>query len=298
MWLSEQILYRLARVFYRSELAHSDEMKEALASPEAHRAYRQDQVKEVLVAASRYQVEIAEKTVLDLGCNDGSISWGYLDAGATRVVGVDIDGAAIEQASRSIPRRIGEDRSGRIEFRHSGVDALPLADQSVDTIVCFDVFEHVAKPEAMLRECHRVLRPGGRMLIGTWGWYHPFAPHLWSTMPVPWAHVFFSERTLLRTCRRVYQSPWYVPNIHDFDQQGRRLEDKYLSETISTDYLNKYRIRDFERAFDDSDFSRRSYPQSFGSRFASWSRIFLEVPFAREFITAYLWIVLERESPS
>lgn len=52
---------------------------------------------------------------------------------------------------------------------------LPLADGSVDHVLSFQVFEHVASPQNYLRECHRVLKPGGMLLLSTHGtWcYHP-----------------------------------------------------------------------------------------------------------------------------
>jgi len=173
---------------------------------------------------------------------------------------------------------------------------VPIKDRVVlvDTICCYDVFEHVEKPAEMLKEINRILKPGGKMIIGTWGWKHPFAPHLWSTMPVPYAHVFFSEKTILRVCRRVYLSDWYQPTLHDIDDDGNRKTDKYLHEEIPTDYLNKYLVSDFEKVFAESDLEADVRPQPFGSRFASWTRIFLGVPWLREFIIGYLWVVLTK----
>lgn len=43
--------------------------------------------------------------------------------------------------------------------------ALPFADGSVDAILCFSVIEHVPDPAALARECARVLRPGGALLL-------------------------------------------------------------------------------------------------------------------------------------
>ena len=156
------------------------------------------------------------------------------------------------------------------------------------------VNEHVEKPDAMLKEMYRILQPGGSVLIGTRGWKHPFAPHLWSTMPVPYAHVFFSEKTILRVCKRVYQSDWYVPTFHDYDEDGNLKEDKYDHEEIPLDYLNKYLVEDFENAFEKSSFEANVLPQPFGSRYANWTKHFLNVPWLREFITGYLWVVLSK----
>jgi 2-polyprenyl-3-methyl-5-hydroxy-6-metoxy-1,4-benzoquinol methylase len=39
--------------------------------------------------------------------------------------------------------------------------------QSFDALTLFEVIEHLREPLALLRECHRVLRPGGVLMIGT-----------------------------------------------------------------------------------------------------------------------------------
>ncbi len=287
MQLAENILYALARRMYRSQLGHSDEMKEALQSFDAYARYRSERSSVVLDAAKTCHVEIRNRIVVDFGCYDGAITPAYRDAGATHVYGVDIDSEAIRKAQKN-------NHDERITFLESTVNGVPLDDQSADVILCYDVFEHVSRPDDILRECFRILKPGGQMLIGTWGWYHPFAPHLWSTMPVPWAHVLVSEKTLLRTCRRVYDSPWYQPTMHDFDSDGNRKADKYLEEKISEDYLNKLLIRDFEAVFKRSGFDFTMRLQPFGSRYARWTRPLLRLPVFREFFTSYLWATLTR----
>lgn len=287
MWISEQILYGLAKLMSSSQAGHSEEMKSALADDDAYAEFRLGQVKIVSDAANRFGIPIKDKVVLDLGCYDGAITAGYRDLGASRVIGVDIDEAAIKTAQELRS-------SDTVEFHLGTIETLPLDDNSVDSILCYDVFEHVEHPAPILNEINRVLRPGGKMLIGTWGWKHPFAPHLWSTMPVPWAHVVFSERTVLRVCRRVYNSDWYTPNMHDFDENGERCKDKYGYESIPTSYLNKFLVKDFERVFLESPLDFELYPQPFGSKYASWSRIFLKTPWIGEFITGYLWAVLSK----
>ncbi len=291
MKISESLLFWLAKKLYSSDYGHSDEDKQALKSEQDYASYRLTLVNRVTSAAEQFDVPIKDRIVLDLGCYDGAVSMGYLEYGASYLYGVDIDEEAVERAQK-------HHKSNRAEFLVGDTKRIPLDENSVDTICCFDVFEHVSNVPEMLSEIKRVLKPGGQIIIGTWGWKHPFAPHLWSTMPVPYAHVFFSEKTMLRVCRRVYLSDWYKPTLHDYDKSGVRKEDKYLHEEIPGDYLNKYLISDFEKDFNSSGLSVNLQPQPFGSSYASWSRVFLQVPWVREFITGYLWVVLTKPTAS
>lgn len=287
MWIAEQILFQLARNLYQTEVAHSSEMKNALENIDAYDAYRAVESNRIVDAVERYRIPIAGQTVVDFGCNDGAISAAYLRRGAAKVVGIDIDERAIRRA-----RALHHDE--RLTFVQNRVDSIPLDDRSVDVVISYDVFEHVSQPIRTLKELHRILTPTGKVLIGTWSWFHPFAPHLWAVMPVPWAHVFFSEQTLLRVCRRVYHSSWYTPNMHDYDEDGKKLPDKYTQRTISTDYVNKLLIKDFERAFLVSGFIYETHPVAFGSRYAHWTQVFLRVPWVREFIAGFVWFVLTK----
>lgn len=44
---------------------------------------------------------------------------------------------------------------------------LPFGDESVDAIVCTEVFEHLLDPAAAAREMVRILKPGGRLVLTT-----------------------------------------------------------------------------------------------------------------------------------
>lgn len=287
MWLTEALLYRLAKSLYAGDIAQSPQMKQALSSETEYNSFRSEQLDRIVEAAGKYGVDFAGKTLLDVGCNDGAITCRYLDRGAARVIGVDIDGAVIRRAAA----RFGNEQ---VSFGTCTTTSLPVENDAVDVIVCYDVFEHVSEPQVLVEEWYRVLRPGGKVLIGTWGWHHPYAHHLWSTMPVPWAHVVCSERAMIRVCRRVYESPWYVPTIHDLDEAGQKKTDMYLDTTIGSEWLNKLLIRDFENIFKKSRFRWETHAQPFGSRFARWTKPLVKVPWLREFVTGYVWFVLTK----
>src|SRR5262249_52435989 len=94
------------------------------------------------------------RRVLDLGC-----AYGFGTRGLTRgryVVGVDVSEAYIRRAARTV-------NSAR--FLRALADNVPLRDGSFDAIVCLDVLEHVPDERALLAEVHRLLRPGGMLLL-------------------------------------------------------------------------------------------------------------------------------------
>jgi len=96
--------------------------------------------------------------VLDLACGSG-FGAKILSAVAERVIGVDNDQKMIDQANNS-------SRTNGIEFLAADVLDLPCDTDSVDSVVAFEIIEHVA-PAALLREISRVLKPGGVICIST-----------------------------------------------------------------------------------------------------------------------------------
>jgi len=282
--MTDAVLYRLSKRLARSQTGMTVDQRAALATPDTYDAYRAGEAARVLAAVERYQVAIAGRRVLDLGCNDGALTVGYLQAGAASVAGVDIDRAAVARAQA----RHGAD--ARVRYVVSTPTAIPLPTASVDLVLSYDVLEHVENPPELLADLHRVLAPGGRALIGCWGWGHPFAHHLGNMIPVPWAHLLVSERTFLRACRRVYLSDWYQPSMYDVDAHGQRIPDRFSHTAISRAWLNHYWIRDFERAFAAAGFAVATHLEPFGR--VPWTRPLLRLPLVRELLAGYAWFVL------
>jgi SAM-dependent methyltransferase len=93
--------------------------------------------------------------ILDAGCGSGGMTRFLGRRG--RVTGVDLAPQAVELAARrGVPRLV-----------RASVTALPLRSASFDLVTSFDVLYHleVEDDRAALRELHRVLRPGGLLLI-------------------------------------------------------------------------------------------------------------------------------------
>ncbi|NLU60980.1 class I SAM-dependent methyltransferase [Rhodococcus sp. HNM0563] len=99
----------------------------------------------------------AGRTVLEAGAGEGYGADMIADV-ATRVIGLDYDESAVAHIRARYPR---------VDIRQGNLADLPLDDASVDTIVNFQVIEHLWDQDQFLRECHRVLTPGGELLIST-----------------------------------------------------------------------------------------------------------------------------------
>lgn len=54
-----------------------------------------------------------------------------------------------------------------VEFRECEVPPLPFEDESFDTVVSFQVIEHIKRDKELVSEVHRVLRKGGRFVVST-----------------------------------------------------------------------------------------------------------------------------------
>ncbi len=116
----------------------------------------------------------SDAKVLDAGCGTGGLIRRLTPRHATwRWTGVDVEPLACELA---------RERVAGTEIREASVVMLPFGDAAFDAVVSADVLYHVDDDAAALRECFRVLRPGGVVVINVpayrWLWsYHDEAVH-------------------------------------------------------------------------------------------------------------------------
>ncbi len=96
--------------------------------------------------------------VLDVGCGDGHFAGACLvpSYGARIDVGIDPAFASVREAHQAGVYRMALACGGQ---------ALPFADGSFPTVVSNCVLEHIPPLEETLREIHRVLAPGGKLII-------------------------------------------------------------------------------------------------------------------------------------
>lgn len=103
------------------------------------------------------------QAVLEVACGSGGVTCRMaVETGAT-CVGIDLNARGIEAA---VARAAGQGLATRVSFQ--ALDAgnrLPFPDESFDAVLCNDSINHLPGRLEVLRDWHRVLRPGGRLLF-------------------------------------------------------------------------------------------------------------------------------------
>jgi SAM-dependent methyltransferase len=110
--------------------------------------------------------------VLDLGCGDGRHARAARLFSRVSVVAVDVGGDEIAAAARSL-RQMDDQASPFPAARDGGAwlalraDSyrLPFDDEAFDCVVASEVLEHLRDDDRALAEIHRVLKPGGELVV-------------------------------------------------------------------------------------------------------------------------------------
>lgn len=98
------------------------------------------------------------KEVLEIACGAG-MGLGLLAKKAKRVVAGDF--------SETLLNRARKHYGSRAAFVRLDAHFLPFSDGSFDLILCFEAIYYLREARQFIRECHRILRPGGSLLICT-----------------------------------------------------------------------------------------------------------------------------------
>ncbi|MFT6078272.1 MAG: SAM-dependent methyltransferase [Planctomycetota bacterium] len=93
--------------------------------------------------------------VVDLGCGTGFLA-AWLAERSDQVIGVDHSERMLAEASANVPGA---------QFRQGELDALPLEAEEVHAAFANLVWHHLPDHDAAAREVHRILRPGGYVVV-------------------------------------------------------------------------------------------------------------------------------------
>jgi arsenite methyltransferase len=140
----------------------------AEASRQVEETYLTPDVVEQRRAVLRSLALCPGEHVIDIGTGPG-----LLAAEIATAVGPDglVCGIDVSESMLALAKaRAGQPGGARIELRQAGADQLPFADAAFDAAVSTQVFEYVEDVPGALAEIHRVLRPGGRVLLLDTDW--------------------------------------------------------------------------------------------------------------------------------
>lgn len=153
----------------------------------AQRIWAGDQLSFHYELAARYM--LPSMKILDIACGDGYGSR-MLSSSVSEVHGGDLDAENIAQARKLTTE-------GNVHFHVEDVTAISFADSSFDAVVSLETIEHV-DDAACLREIHRVLRPGGILVLST-------PQNRLGSIPVNTAHLReYSLAEIVAICSRYF----------------------------------------------------------------------------------------------
>lgn len=153
---------------------------------------------------TRYAGHFTPSCILDVGCGIGGSTL-YLaekfDAVATGIT------LSTVQAQRASERAATAGLSQGINFLVADAQNMPFVDGSFDVVWSLESGEHMPNKIQFLRECHRVLQPGGTLIMATW-----------CHRPLDGARgqLTDEERRLLAEIYRVYALP-YVISLPEYE---------------------------------------------------------------------------------
>lgn len=167
--------------------------------------------------------------LLEVGCGGGTMLKIMADRGWD-VVGVDFDSKAVENARAKDLTVL----CGSLEDHH-------LPDDSFNAVVMNHLIEHVPNPGALLKECYRVLAPGGDLIAVTpnaEGWGHQIFGPDWRGLEPPRHLQIFTPQALGRLARQAgfdhAETNTVVANGHGIFLYSRQLRrDDKVSSRIS-----------------------------------------------------------------
>jgi ubiquinone/menaquinone biosynthesis C-methylase UbiE len=120
---------------------------------DAGRGYSPAVLQHWLLTTARYIEPQKVERILDLGCGTGRYSSALADHFSADVDAIDPSEKMLQQARRK--------QHARVRYHKAAGERIPLPDDCVDLVFMSMVFHHFREPNAVARECHRVLKRDG-----------------------------------------------------------------------------------------------------------------------------------------
>lgn len=108
------------------------------------------------------QLNLAGKTVVDIGCGGGILAEAMAHHGA-RVTAIDL-----AEASLAVAKLHQLESKLDIDYRRVSAEQLAADEpQRYDVVTCLEMLEHVPSPASVVQACHDLVKPGGAIFFST-----------------------------------------------------------------------------------------------------------------------------------
>jgi SAM-dependent methyltransferase len=188
-----------------------------------------------------------EGRVLDAGCGGGGMPLSLAEE-ARHVVGIDLSDR-FQDAGTRLAREMG---LANLAFARANGMALPFQTSAFDLVLSHAVIEHVADAARYLRECARVLRPGGWMYLSTAPYLSFAGAHLPRLLvPIP-LHLILGRRVSFALFRFLARhAPW---SLREPVHENSFIKLARLDECKDDDLLELVRVPRLRRQIRDAGF--------------------------------------------
>ena len=143
------------------------------------------------------------ESILDVGCGIGGSTLYLASKYRAHATGITLSPV---QAERARDRAIQAGLSHHVQFEVADALSTPFADATFDLIWSLESGEHMPDKAQFLRECCRLLKPGGRLILATWCHRNTTAPQ---------SPLTTEEQKHLDELYRLYHLP-YVIALEDY----------------------------------------------------------------------------------
>jgi 2-polyprenyl-3-methyl-5-hydroxy-6-metoxy-1,4-benzoquinol methylase len=170
--------------------------------------------------------------LLEIGCGDGRML-ARMKSRGWETEGVEFDPKCVDQV-----------RAAEIPCHSGDLREVSLPANKYDAIYMGNVIEHVYEPRSFLRECFRILRPNGQLVIltpNTESWGHRHFKQDWRGLEPPRHLQIFNLRNLsravqdagfsLRTARTSSRGAWYILGTSARIRETRRQDSAAIQPT-------------------------------------------------------------------
>jgi len=145
---------------------------------------------------TKYEVMYLENIkgkLLDVGCGSGEFI-NYMNRSSWETIGIDFDEKAVSAA-----------RSKGLNVKLGNLNEQKFPNNNFDAITIAHVIEHIYDPVVLLKECFRILKPGGKLIIATpnnESLGHKYFKENWRGLEPPRHIHIFSSKSLIRTINK------------------------------------------------------------------------------------------------